>query len=128
MGSNTPGNESDRKPVLIFVDVAKQAFASWRNDGASSLAASLSFYTIFSLAPALLIALAVAGVIVGHEAARKELVGELSPYVGSDGAGFMLALLDRQLNKDDWPNGYTYVWPRVSLEPRYSIRGTEKRY
>jgi membrane protein len=77
------------------VDVAKQAFASWRNDGGSSLAASLAFYIIFSLAPALVIALAVAGVIVGHEAARKELAGELSPHVGSDGAGFMLALLEQ---------------------------------
>jgi membrane protein len=87
--------QSIRKPISVFVDVAKHTFSGWVNDNVSRLAAALAFYTIFSLAPVLLIALAVAGAIVGNEAAREELVRELSLYIGSDGTTFVLTILDQ---------------------------------
>ncbi len=77
------------------MDVAKRTFSGWVNDNVSRLAAALAFYTIFSLAPVLLIALAVAGAIVGNEAAREELVRELSLYIGGDGTTFVLTILDQ---------------------------------
>ncbi len=91
--------ESGGKPIVVFVDVAKHAFSSWQADNASRLAAALAFYATFSLAPALLVALAVAGAIVGNEVARAELVKELSVYIGTDGTTFVLTVLDQARGK-----------------------------
>jgi membrane protein len=91
----TSVTQSLRKPVSVFMDVAKHTFSSWLNHNVSRLAAALAFYTTFSMAPVLLIALAVAGAIVGNDAAREELVRELSLYVGSDGTTFVLTILDQ---------------------------------
>lgn len=58
----------------------------WRRDKASRLAAAVSFYSILSLAPLLVIAVAIAGMVFGEAAARKELVRQISGYVGHAGA------------------------------------------
>ncbi len=91
--------EHIRKPVFVFAELVKQTISSWQTDNASRLAAALAFYTAFSLAPVLLIALAVAGAIVGNEAARAELVREMSLYIGSDGTAFVLTMLDQARGK-----------------------------
>ena len=58
------------KPVRIGVfGVFKEAASEWSEDKASRLAAALSYYTIFSIAPLLIIAIAVAGLVFGQEAA-----------------------------------------------------------
>ncbi|HBE53452.1 MAG TPA: hypothetical protein DDW76_33060, partial [Cyanobacteria bacterium UBA11369] len=46
----------------------KETFDEWNEDKASRLAAALAYYTIFSLAPLLIIAIAIAGSIFGEEA------------------------------------------------------------
>jgi membrane protein len=64
----------------------KQAAADWNEDDAPRLAASLSFYTALSVAPLLIIAIAVAGLVFGEEAARGEILGQLQGLVGHDSA------------------------------------------
>lgn len=64
----------------------KLTFSEWQNDNAGRLAAALSYYTIFSLAPILIIAIAVAGVIFGQEAAQGEIVRQLQGTIGTEGA------------------------------------------
>jgi membrane protein len=64
----------------------KQAAADWMEDDAPRLAASLSFYTALSVAPLLIIAIAVAGLAFGEEAARGEILGQLQGLVGHDSA------------------------------------------
>jgi membrane protein len=64
----------------------KETFAEWNKDKASRLAAALSYYTIFSLAPLLIIAIAIAGFFFGEEAAKGEIIGQLQGLVGRDGA------------------------------------------
>ncbi|MET1027680.1 MAG: YhjD/YihY/BrkB family envelope integrity protein, partial [Dongiaceae bacterium] len=54
----------------------------WWADRALSMGASLAFYTVFSLAPILLMAIAVAGFFFGNEAARQAVVHETSGLVG----------------------------------------------
>ena len=61
-------------------------FDKWIDDKAPKLGAALSFYTIFSLAPLLVIIIAVAGFIFGPDAARGELVGQIKDLVGTEGA------------------------------------------
>jgi membrane protein len=66
--------------------VAKQTASDWLDDDASRLAASLAFYTLLSLAPLVIIAVAVAGMVLGPEAARGQIAAELSSVVGRDAA------------------------------------------
>ena len=64
----------------------KQAVVAWSNDYAPSMGAALSYYTLFSIAPLLLIVIAVAGWFFGDEAARGELTGGLQSLMGEEGA------------------------------------------
>ncbi len=64
----------------------KKAFAEWQEDKASRLAAALAYYTIFSLAPLLVIVIAVAGLVFGQAAAQGAIVDQMSGLVGQQGA------------------------------------------
>jgi membrane protein len=63
----------------------KVAAAAWWRDRAMSLGAAIAFFTVFSLAPILLAAIAVAGLAFGREAAQGALVDELSGLIGEQG-------------------------------------------
>lgn len=73
--------------------LAKQAASSWVDDYAPSMGAALSYYTVFSLAPMLLIVIAVAGLVFGQDAARGALFAQLSGMMGEDGAKAVQGLL-----------------------------------
>ena len=55
----------------------KQAGTAWMDDYAASMGAALAYYTIFSLAPLLLLVIAVAGLVFGADAARGHIVAQL---------------------------------------------------
>ncbi|MEH2245473.1 YihY/virulence factor BrkB family protein [Nostoc sp.] len=67
----------------------QETFKEWSDDKASRLAAALAYYTIFSIAPLLIIVIAIAGVVFGEEAARGQIVGQIQGLVGKDGAAFI---------------------------------------
>ncbi|MEP0885133.1 YihY/virulence factor BrkB family protein, partial [Trichocoleus sp. ST-U3] len=52
----------------------KVTVSQWRQDQASLMAAALAYYTVFSLAPLLIIIIAIAGAVFGEQAAKGELV------------------------------------------------------
>jgi membrane protein len=60
----------------------KQTLSQWSEDEASRLAASLALYTLLSIAPLLVIAIAVAGLAFGDEAARGQITEQVSAVVG----------------------------------------------
>jgi membrane protein len=66
-------------------DLIKESFKGWKKDGALDLGAALAYYTIFSLAPLLLIVTAVAGLVWGREAVQGQLVGQMQGIVGPQG-------------------------------------------
>ncbi|WP_257459152.1 YihY/virulence factor BrkB family protein [Archangium lipolyticum] len=66
--------------------LVKQAFSEWNEDKAPMFAASLSYYTMFSIAPVLVIAVSVAGMVFGEEAARGQVQAQLQELVGHSGA------------------------------------------
>jgi membrane protein len=70
------------------------ALRAWWDDDAIRLGASLAYYTLFALAPILLVATAVAGLAFGAEAARGQIVGQLDQLVGPDGARAVQSLLE----------------------------------
>jgi membrane protein len=67
-------------------DLIKASFKGWQEDGALDLGAALAYYTIFSLAPLLLIVIAVAGLVWGREAVQGQLMGQMQGIVGAQGA------------------------------------------
>jgi membrane protein len=67
----------------------KETFREWSEDKASRLAAALAYYTIFSIAPLLIIVIAIAGAVFGQEAVRGEIVSQIQSLVGQDGAEFI---------------------------------------
>ncbi len=73
--------------------VAHAALDAWIDDRASSMGAALAYYTLFSMAPLLLIAIAVAGAVFGVEAARGEIFAQLRGLLGDEGASAVAALL-----------------------------------
>lgn len=66
--------------------ITKQTFSDWDEDRAMSLAASFAFYSLLSLAPLLVIAVSLASVFYGDEAARGEISGQLTSIVGAEPA------------------------------------------
>jgi membrane protein len=71
----------------------KQAALAWIKDGASSMGAALAFYSAFSLAPLLLIVMAVAGLVYGADTARKAVVRQFAELIGPVGAEAVGGLL-----------------------------------
>jgi membrane protein len=69
--------------------MVKQSFSEWNDDKCARLGAALSYYTIFSLAPLLLIVISLAGLFFGKEAAAGAIYGQISGLVGSDAAKFI---------------------------------------
>jgi membrane protein len=73
--------------------IAKETAVEWSDDDASRLAASLAFYTLLSLAPLLIIVVAIAGMALGPEAARGQIAAELGQLVGAQAAKGIEAVL-----------------------------------
>jgi len=74
--------------------VLRRAIAGWWNDNVPHLGAALSYYTLFSLAPILIVAMSIAGLAFGSEAVRGEIVGQIDGLVGHDGAVAVQAMLE----------------------------------
>ena len=79
--------------MYSFWDLLKESFAKWRRDNASRLAASLSYYTLVSAAPLLVIIVAIAGAVLGQKAAQGEIATHLGGYIGPAGAMVIESLL-----------------------------------
>jgi len=76
------------------------ALYQWIDDRAMSKAAALAFYTLFSLAPVVVIVLAIAGAVFGDEAAEGALFGELRKLVGPSGAQAVQLMLSSTRNPE----------------------------
>ncbi|MCI0396072.1 MAG: YihY/virulence factor BrkB family protein [Chloroflexi bacterium] len=72
--------------LKMFFNLVKRTFKDWSEDKATRLAAALAYYTVFSIPPLLLIAIAVAGQVFGEEAAHNQISGQISGLIGPDGA------------------------------------------
>jgi len=74
-------------------DLCRKAVMAWVDDYAPSMGAAISYYTIFSLAPLLVIVIAIAGALFGREAAQGQIVAQVSGLVGREGAVAVESLL-----------------------------------
>lgn len=81
-----------REPVMLRT--FRGAGRAWWDDDCARMGASLSYYTLFAIAPVLLVATAIAGSVFGSEAVRGEIVGQLDHLVGREGALAVQSLLE----------------------------------
>jgi membrane protein len=79
----------------VFLQLFWKAIVKWYDDGASRHGAAIAYYTLFALAPVLLVVIAIAGVVFGDEAVRGQLVNEIARLIGRDGAEAVQAILQR---------------------------------
>ena len=69
-----------------FMAFLREVYDQWRKDNALSHGAALAYYTLFSMAPLLMLIIAIAGLVLGRAAAQGELVGRIQGVMGADGA------------------------------------------
>src|SRR5450830_243479 len=77
------------------------AINAWLENFAPSMGAAIAYYTIFSIAPILVIAIAIAGMLFGQDAAQGEIVEQIRSIVGTDGAIAVQALLRSVSTRSD---------------------------
>jgi len=78
--------------------LVRQTYKEWKSDHASQLAAALAYYTVFSLAPLLVIAMAVAGFFWEQSAVEEQVLTQIRGLVGADGADFIADLIRNASN------------------------------
>ena len=71
----------------------RAAFAEWLEDKAPRLGAALAYYTVFSLAPLLVVGITIAGLVFGAEAAQSQVIAQLRSLLGDQGASAVQDML-----------------------------------
>jgi membrane protein len=71
-----------------------QSFAEWREDNASRLSAALAYYTIFSIPPLLIIAIAIAAQLFDRAAVQQQVINQIGGLIGDAGAEVVESILD----------------------------------
>ncbi|WP_085918534.1 YihY/virulence factor BrkB family protein [Halomonas sp. CSM-2] len=75
-----------KRSAYFWGNVLRDSASLWLKRNAFSYAGSLAFYTLFSLAPTIIIAVTVIGLVLGEEAAQGQIVAQLQGTIGSDAA------------------------------------------
>jgi membrane protein len=86
-------------PQHLFA-LVKKAVGAWVDDFAPSMGAAISYYTAFSLAPLLVIVIAIAGALFGREAVQGQIAAELSGLIGPQGAQLIQTVVSAASDSD----------------------------
>jgi membrane protein len=76
-----------------LLQLVKSTFAAWSDDNVPRLGAALAYYTALSLAPLVVVVVAVAGLAFGKQAVQSELLWQIQNTIGKDGAAFIQQLI-----------------------------------
>jgi membrane protein len=76
-----------------LLTLTKEAFSQWGTHNVPRMSAALAYYTIFSLAPVLIIVIAVAGLVFGQKAAQGAVIAQTQQFLGQDNAKAVQNLL-----------------------------------
>ena len=80
--------------IQLAWSLIRKTISAWIDDYAPSMGAALAYYTMFSIAPLLLIIIAVAGWVFGAEAARGEILEQLEGLMGNEGAAMIQVMIN----------------------------------
>lgn len=75
--------------------VLREAADEWMEDKASQLGAAMAFYSVLSLAPLLVIAIAIAALVFGEQEAKDQLAGQMTELMGPAGAEAVVELIQQ---------------------------------
>ena len=75
-----------------------ETFVEWYEDRAPRLGAALAYYTVFALAPGLILIIALAGLLLGKEAAQGQIISQVQDLAGEAGAQAVLAAIESARN------------------------------
>lgn len=81
------------KFLKAFVKVFIDSFNSWLDHRGASKGAALAFYALFSLAPILILSIAISGLFFGDAAAQGQIIHQIESLVGHNGAVAIQAIL-----------------------------------
>ena len=87
-----------RKLFSNLPRILNLSYQGWKEDKASRLSAALAYYTIFSLAPLLVIVIAITGLFWQQQAVQQQVMSQVQSLVGADGAKFVSDLLTSASN------------------------------
>jgi membrane protein len=86
------GTQPHSKAAVVF-GLLKETFSRWSDDAAPRMAAALSYYTAFSMAPLLILAISIAGLVLGREAAQGKIVEQIGGLVGKQSAAAIQSMI-----------------------------------
>ena len=94
-----------RRPPLrltprVVWSLLGETFFEWYEDRAPRLGAALAYYTVFALAPGLILIIALAGLLLGKEAAQGQIISEVQDLAGEAGAHAVRAAIESARNAD----------------------------
>ncbi len=83
-----------KKYVVNTWTFIKEMYAEWQADSCFQLAAALSYYSVFSLAPIIVVVISVAGYFFGREAVSGEMYEQIRGLIGADGASAIQGMVE----------------------------------
>jgi membrane protein len=95
-------DEATRRSAAMFqrmLQLAKGSFTLWSSQRASSRGAAIAFYTVTSIAPVILLVIAIAGLVFGEAAARGAVYGQFNGLLGPKFAGTLQAMISGAANR-----------------------------
>jgi membrane protein len=92
---NHPPDSLDGQSTSIrtWWPILKETFDKWSTDKAPRLGAALSYYTVFSLVPLLVLSIAIAGLVFGEEAAQQHIMAQIASLLGDKSAASIQEML-----------------------------------
>lgn len=81
------------RPWVFLYQIFRDAVFAWINDRAPSMGAAIAYYTIFSLAPMLVIVIGIAASAFGEEAARGAIFAQFRDLIGPEGAAALETMI-----------------------------------
>src|SRR6476659_8247373 len=86
-------SQAGTRRMRMLWQVSKAAIEGWKADFASSMGAALAYYTVFSIAPLLVIVIAIAALAFGHSTAQQEIMSQARDLFGAQGAAVLETML-----------------------------------
>ena len=95
-----PRPSSPRLTPRVVWSLLGETFFEWYEDRAPRLGAALAYYTVFALAPGLILIIALAGLLLGKEAAQGQIISEVQDLAGEAGAHAVRAAIESARHAD----------------------------
>ena len=93
-----PRHAPFRLTPRVVGSLLAETFSEWYEDRAPRLGAALAYYTVFALAPGLILIIALAALLLGKEAAQGQIISEVQDLAGEAGAQAVLAAIESARN------------------------------